>query len=148
MVKRVLPEDEDGCPDTRQNCSRIHAEQRGREEFYPARCAATWSGDCCIFQSFISQNDKKDTAAFDIEFGITFPLLLDDTRTYPVSNAYGLTTVPTIFWIEPDGEIEISSVGWVRSDFERINQRMAERTQGAQMAIFRPGEEVRDFRAG
>ena len=96
----------------------------------------------------ISQNDKKDTAAFAKEYGITFPLLLDDTRTYPVSNAYGLTTVPTIFWIEPDGEIEISSVGWVRSDFERINQRMAERTQGAQMAIFRPGEEVRDFRAG
>src|SRR5882724_13035811 len=39
----------------------------------------------------ISQNNKKDTAGFLREFGITFPILLDDTNTYPVSNAYGLT---------------------------------------------------------
>src|SRR5207245_7768002 len=42
----------------------------------------------------ISQNNKKDTAGFLREFGITFPILLDDTNTYPVSNAYGLTNVP------------------------------------------------------
>ena len=28
----------------------------------------------------ISQNDAKDTAAFNKEFGITFPVLLDDTQ--------------------------------------------------------------------
>ena len=47
----------------------------------------------------ISQNDKKDTAAFVKQYGVTFPVLLDDTKTFPVSNAYGLTTVPSIFWI-------------------------------------------------
>jgi len=47
----------------------------------------------------ISQNDAKDTAAFNKEFGVTFPVLLDDTQKYPVSNAYGLTNVPSIFWI-------------------------------------------------
>jgi len=46
------------------------------------------------------------------QFGVTFPVLLDDTRTYPVSNEYGLTNVPSVFWIAEDGEIEISSVGW------------------------------------
>ena len=51
----------------------------------------------------ISQNQKKDTAAFAKEYGLTFPILLDDTNAYPVSNAYGLTNVPTIFWIAPDG---------------------------------------------
>jgi peroxiredoxin len=74
----------------------------------------------------ISQNDAGDTAAFAKEFGITFPLLLDDTITYPVSNAYGLTNVPTVFWIERDGEIEVSSVGWVKSEFEEVNRRMAD----------------------
>jgi hypothetical protein len=44
--------------------------------------------------------------------------------SYPVSNAYGLTNVPTIFWIAQDGEIEVSSVGWVKADFE-INRKMA-----------------------
>ena len=96
----------------------------------------------------ISQNDAKETAAFIKEFGITFRAVLDDTRSYPVSNAYGLTNVPTIFWVAQDGEIEVSSVGWLKADFEEINRRMAEAGKSAPAAMFRPGEDVRDFRAG
>jgi peroxiredoxin len=96
----------------------------------------------------ISQNHAKDTAAFGKEFGITFPILLDDTDSYPVSNAYGLTNVPTIFWIAQDSEIEVSSVGWVKADFEEINRRLAEAGKTAPAEMFRPGEDVRDFRAG
>jgi peroxiredoxin len=96
----------------------------------------------------VSQNDAKETAAFAKEFGVTFPILLDDTRKYPVSNAYGLTNVPTIFWIDQDGEIEVSSVGWVKADFEQINRKMAEFGKAAPAAMFTPGEDVRDFRAG
>ena len=96
----------------------------------------------------VSQNDAKDTAAFAKEFGITFPILLDDTHSYPVSNAYGLTNVPTIFWIEQDGDIELSSVGWVKADFEQINRKMAEQGKLAPAPAFKPGEDVRDFRPG
>ena len=96
----------------------------------------------------ISQNDAKETAAFCKDFGVTFPMLLDDIRTYPVSNAYGLTNVPTIFWIDEDGEIEVSSVGWVKAEFEQINRKMAETGKVAAAAVFRTGEDVRDFRAG
>jgi len=96
----------------------------------------------------ISQNDKKETAAFIKEYGVTFPVLLDDTSTYPVSNAYGLTNVPSIFWIAQDGEIEISSVGWVRSEVEEMSRKAAEITRVGAKPVFRPGEEVPDFRAG
>lgn len=96
----------------------------------------------------VSQNTKGDTANFLRQYGITFPVLLDDTSSYPVSNAYGLTNVPTLFWIEPDGEIALSSVGWSRSDMEQINRRMAEAARGQQAMIFSPGENVPDFRAG
>lgn len=96
----------------------------------------------------ISQNDAKDTTAFANEFGITFPILLDDTRKYPVSNAYGLTNVPTIFWIAEDAEIEISSVGWVKADFEQINRKMSEHGKLTLAPLFSPAEDVRDFRAG
>jgi len=96
----------------------------------------------------ISQNGAKDTAAFNKEFGVTFPVLLDDTNSYPVSNAYGLTNVPTVFWIAQDGEIEVSSVASVRADFEEINRRMAEAGKSAPAVVFKPGEDVRDFRAG
>jgi peroxiredoxin len=96
----------------------------------------------------VSQNDPKHTAAFTKEFGVTFPVLLDDTESYPVSNAYGLTNVPSVFWIAQDGEIEISSVGWVKADFEEISRKMAEARNIPPASVFRPGEDVRDFRAG
>src|SRR5579862_6570252 len=96
----------------------------------------------------VSQNDTSQTAAFIKDFGITFPVLLDDPRSYPASNAYGLTNVPTIFWVAQDGEIEVSSVGWLKADFEEINRQMAEAGKIAPAAMFRPGEDVRDFRAG
>lgn len=96
----------------------------------------------------VSQNDPRETANFNKEFGVTFPVLLDDTHKYPVSNAYGLTNVPTIFWIAQDGEIELSSVGWVKADFTEINRKMAEAGNITPAEVFKPGEDVRDFRAG
>ena len=96
----------------------------------------------------ISQNDAKETVKFNKEFGITFPVLLDDAGSYTVSNAYGLTNVPSIFWIGQDSEIEVSSVGWLKADFEEINRRMADAGKITPTAVFQPGEDVRDFRAG
>lgn len=96
----------------------------------------------------ISQNSKKDTAAFLKEYGVTFPVLLDDTESYPVSNAYGLTNVPSIFWIEPDGQIEISSVGWIRKEMEEINQKAGEASSEKPRGMFAAGENVPEFRAG
>ena len=96
----------------------------------------------------ISQNNSKETRAFLKHFGITFPVLLDDSDFYPVSNAYGLTNVPTAFWIAQDSEIEVSSVGWVKADFEDLNRKIATHAQLAPIPMFRPEEDVRAFRAG
>lgn len=96
----------------------------------------------------ISQNSRGDTAAFMRQYKLTLPVLLDDTSSYPVSNAYGLTNVPTSFWIESDGEIGLSSVGWSRADMEQLNRQLAEAGQGPAAPIFSPGENVPDFRAG
>jgi peroxiredoxin len=101
----------------------------------------------------ISQNDERDTAAFLKEYGVTFGTLLDDPKGYAVSNAYGLTNVPSLFLIGQDGEIEISSVGWLKQEVEQINRSLAAaHSPGAAQitipSIFKPGEEVREFRAG
>jgi len=97
----------------------------------------------------ISQNNQKDTARFIKEYGLTFPVLLDDTESFPVSNAYGLTHVPTIFWIAQNGPIEISSVGWSRRDVEDLNRRIADLVNPPYVSpLFQPGEQVADFRAG
>jgi peroxiredoxin len=105
-------------------------------------------GNQAIIIVGISQNNRKDTQAFIKEYGITFPVLLDDTHSYPVSNAYGLTNVPTIFWIAQDGDIEVASVGWIRKEIEEFNQRAAQVSSGAAKPLFRPDEHIADFRAG
>jgi peroxiredoxin len=96
----------------------------------------------------ISQNKLRDTQAFLREYGVTFPVALDDTAKYPVSNAYGLTNVPTLFYIAPDGEIEISSVGWSKTNIEEINRKLAEHRKQTPTTLWRKGEVVQEFRAG
>ncbi|HET7751278.1 MAG TPA: TlpA disulfide reductase family protein, partial [Terriglobales bacterium] len=86
----------------------------------------------------VSQNNKSDTANFLREYKLTLPVLLDDTTSYPASNAYGLTNVPTLFWVERDGEIGLSSVGWNRADMDQINRFMAEAGRGQPAVIFSP----------
>jgi peroxiredoxin len=96
----------------------------------------------------ISQDNAKDTQAFLKQLGATFPVALDDSKTYMVSNAYGLTNVPTIFMISLGGEIQISSVSWAKADVEAIHEKLAEYRQQPAMALWSRGEDVREFRAG
>jgi peroxiredoxin len=96
----------------------------------------------------VSQDNQANTTAFLEEYGVTFPALLDDPANYAVSNAYGLTNVPTWFLIAPDSEIQISSVGWVRADMEELNRRLAETGKTAVTRLFLPQDDVRDYRPG
>ena len=114
--------------------------------FYERIYKANGSGNVSIVG--ISQNEKRDTAEFAKRYGITFPILLDDTKTFLVSNAYGLTNVPTSFWIAQDGEIETSSVGWVRQELEEIVRKAASANGGTPKPVFQPTEQIADFRAG
>ncbi len=96
----------------------------------------------------VSQNDKKDTLAFAKEYEITLPLALDPSDRYAASNAYGLTNVPTIFFIGTDGSIELSSVGWSKADIEELNRRLAKLAGVKPKPVFKPGEDVPEFKAG
>ncbi|HMC58404.1 MAG TPA: TlpA disulfide reductase family protein, partial [Candidatus Solibacter sp.] len=105
-------------------------------------------GDQRVTLVGISQDAAKPTAAFMKEFGATFPVLLDEPDRYPVSNAYGLTNVPTVFWINQSFEIEISSVSWSKAEMEAIHRKMAETGGAVMSALFRADEEIRDYRPG
>jgi peroxiredoxin len=94
----------------------------------------------------VSQNDARDTRAFAQEYGLSFPLLLDEDG-YPVSNGYGLTNVPTLFLIQPDGTIRVSSVGFNRKDIEEAAAEFGKFT-GQPIQVFLPGESVPDSKPG
>jgi peroxiredoxin len=97
----------------------------------------------------ISQNKPSDTKAFAREYGVTFPIAIDDdSNHYAVSNAYGLTNVPTLFYIDSSGEIEVSSVGWSKAEVDEVNAKLAARHQQKALSLWRTGEEVAAFRAG
>ena len=97
----------------------------------------------------ISQDDAKATAGFAKQYGITFPIALDEKeKGYPASNAYGLTNVPTIFLIDGDGTVSISSMGFVKDDLEQIAAQLAERRKIAPAALFRANESVPANRPG
>jgi peroxiredoxin len=96
----------------------------------------------------ISQDNGRDTQAFMKQLGVTFAVALDDPADYAVSNAYGLTNVPTMFYVAAGGEIEVSSVSWSKAEVEEVNERLSAHRQQPATPLWRQGEEVRDFRPG
>ena len=97
----------------------------------------------------VSQNGPKDARAFAREYGVNFPIAIDDEANhYAVSNAYGLTNVPTLFYIAQTGEIEVSSVGWSKRDVEEVNAKLASLHHKQAVALWRKGEDIREFQAG
>jgi peroxiredoxin len=96
----------------------------------------------------ISQDNSKNTETFLKQFGVSFPVALDDPKNYAVSNAYGLTNVPTLFYIDTSGEIEVSSVSWSKADVEAVNQKLASLRRQPAPTLWHKGEEVREYRPG
>ncbi len=90
----------------------------------------------------VSQDDNKATAKFRAAYGITFLTLLDDAkRGYPASNDYGIGTVPSLFLVEPGGEIALAGEGFARCDLEALGKI-------AGVEPFRAGEKIPEFRGG
>jgi peroxiredoxin len=90
----------------------------------------------------ISEDDAQSTRAFQAEHGISLPTLLDkEEEGYPASNAYGLTNVPSIFLVEPDGRISQALMGFEKKGLEELGQRLGKEP-------FRPTEYVPEFKSG
>lgn len=90
----------------------------------------------------VSQDKAGATREFLGEFGVTFRTLLDDGAAgYPVSNAFGISSVPSLFLIEPDGTVSLSGSGFARKDLEALGQRVG-------VSPFRADERIPEFKPG
>ncbi len=110
------------------------------------RLHETYSGPKFTFFG-ISQDDARDTRDFFKEFDVEFPSLID-ADGYPVSNQYGITNVPTIFLIAPDGKIQLTSVGFAKKELEQIAAEAARATGVPPTALFKPSEAVPEVKPG
>ncbi|HEV2223090.1 MAG TPA: TlpA disulfide reductase family protein [Candidatus Acidoferrales bacterium] len=95
----------------------------------------------------ISQDNAHDTKEFLDEYGVKFPALLD-ADGYKVTKQYGLTNVPTIFLIQPDGNVHTASVGFAKKDLETIATEIANASAKTPQTLFRPGEKVPEYKPG
>lgn len=95
----------------------------------------------------VSQDNKSDTLSFNKSFGVTFLTLLDDPVSYPASNAFGLTNVPTLFLVE-NGKITLSMVGWDKAEMEKLNRRLADIEAVKVPEIFPATEQIIDYKPG
>jgi peroxiredoxin len=95
----------------------------------------------------VSQDNAGASRDFAKKYGVTFPVLVDDAN-YLVSNAYGLSMVPTVFLIEPEGEVRISSMGFVKADLESVADALADRQRVAHSPVFLATESVPAVKPG
>ena len=90
----------------------------------------------------ISQNCPEDTRDFNRHFGLTLPTLLDtEASGFRVSNAFGISVVPTLFLVERDGTISQVTEGWKKSAIEQLGVR-------AGVSPFGPGDSVPEAKSG
>jgi len=90
----------------------------------------------------ISQDEANGTRGFTERFGVTFPTLLDlSSEGYAASNAYGITSVPSLFLVERDGTIARSFSGFSKRDLEELGAR-------AGVSPFGPDDQVPEWKAG
>ena len=95
----------------------------------------------------ISQDNARDTREFCEEFGLSFPALLDEDG-YLVSNAYGVTNVPTVLLIAPDGVVKVSSTGFEKAALEKISAELGAYLNRPLAPVFHPGEVIPDYKPG
>ena|SRR5258708_31002745 len=96
----------------------------------------------------VSQDDERSTRDFAKHYGVSFPLLLEDTDDYPTSNAYGLTHVPSMFLIAKSGEILAQCVGWDKKDVLDMTKKLESLTGKAGFSLLHPGEDIPKFKSG
>jgi peroxiredoxin len=110
------------------------------------RLHETYAGDNFTLWG-ISQDDARDTREFCKELEVDFPILLENPD-YALSNQYGISMVPSIFVINPDGKTEMVSEGFSKADLEKIASLAAQASGVKPTPLFKPSEHVPAIKPG
>ena len=95
----------------------------------------------------VVQDKAPDAARFAATYKVTFPILVDDAP-YSVSRQYGLSYVPTLFLVDPDGRISIASEGFAKADVLAIQRSLAESLSATPPTLFLPAEKIPEYKPG
>jgi hypothetical protein len=116
-------------------CQMAAPKVRAFEEAYPGHVVA------------IGQDPPDKLSAFDREYGLGIPAT-SDAPPYPVSDAFGIETVPTLFVLDQRRAIVDVVESWDREGLNRASQRLAGLLGAPTRQISHPGDGLPPFRPG
>jgi hypothetical protein len=119
------------CP----TCQLSAPKMRAFEEAYPGRVIG------------IGQDPEPTLARFAQEYTMGIGSI-EDAPPYPVSDAYAIESVPTLYLVGTDGLI-VGSVGaWDRDGFNGVSARLADLISSQPALISSPDDGLPDFKPG
>ncbi|MCZ7531718.1 MAG: TlpA family protein disulfide reductase [Acidimicrobiia bacterium] len=89
----------------------------------------------------IGQDPVGDITAYSEMTGMRVPTI-SESEPYPISDAYGLSTVPTLFLVDAGGVIADAVAGWDRDGWNRLSEAAGAGVvshDGDGLPSFRPG---------
>ena len=95
----------------------------------------------------ISQDEVRETQDFRAEYGLRFPILLDE-HPYRVSSNFGVTFVPTLCWVQSTAVVEWSDFGFRKSTLTRIANAIGRLTGRDPVGLFTESDGLPEFRPG
>lgn len=90
----------------------------------------------------VSQDGAEATRRFHDDLEVTLPTVLDAAATgYAVSDAYGITHVPSLFLVTREGVVEWFSTGFSKPELEELGERAGVAVFGVQdrVPVWKPG---------
>jgi peroxiredoxin len=95
----------------------------------------------------VSQDGMEGAASFAKELGLTIPLAVDG-ESFPVSRAYDLIAVPTLYLIDRQGTIARGGAGFSKADMAEMAAGLADSVGAPRPTLWRESESIPEFKPG
>jgi thiol-disulfide isomerase/thioredoxin len=95
----------------------------------------------------IGQDPPEKLTDFSATYAMSFPSA-PDLPPYDVSNAYGISHVPTLVVVDADGIVADVVESWDRESLNRASARLATLVGADPSKVSEPGDGLPDFRPG
>jgi peroxiredoxin len=95
----------------------------------------------------IGQDPEDELVRFSLDQGMGIRSI-SDAPPYPISDAYDIVSVPTLYLVDDERRVLESVGAWDRAGFNRVAERIAQLSGGRAVRISTPDDGLPDFKPG
>ena len=124
--------------------------------FYKSTCSVTEMAGAALATlgaaypgsvSGVGQDPQEVLDTFATELGWTFPQV-PDLAPYVASDAYGISSAPTVIVVDGHGRVADAVESWDRDGMNSVSATLAELLGVAPVLLSTPGDGLPDFKPG